>query len=138
MVKPISPPICPYCGGDAVLVTGWTISQDLSNRKYWYCAGDNAYIGAHAKTERPLGTMADPDLREARRAAHVEFDEIWQEKALRETLEPFHARGKGYRWLAEQMQIPVSEANISTMGLEQCAIVIRICRPFAQRLRMRR
>lgn len=141
MVKPVSPPLCPYCGGDAVLVRGDVIYPqrfELHDKRFWYCAGDQAWTGCHGKTERPLGTLADKALRDARQAAHSEFDPLWQRKMEREGTEKFRARAHGYRWLAEQMQLPVSQTHIAMFNLEQCAEVVRVCAPFARRLRMRR
>ena len=138
MVKPVSPPICPYCGGDAKLVTGDVVYPgrfDLSAKRFWYCAGDDAWVGCHGKTERPLGTMADKELRNARQAAHAQFDPLWQEKQRRENMPKFRARGRGYRWLAEQMQMPVRECHIAMMSAEQCARVMTICEPIARRLK---
>lgn len=138
MVKPVSPPICPYCGGDAKLVTGDVVYPDwadLAGKRFWYCAGDAAWCGCHGKTERPLGNLADKSLRDARQAAHAEFDPIWQAAMKRDNLEKFRARGRGYKWLAEQMQIPVRQCHIARMDMEQCARVVAICAPFARRLR---
>lgn len=138
MVKPVSAPICPYCGGDAVLVGGRVIypeRADLWDQRFWYCAGDNAWVGCHEKTEKPLGRLADVWLRQAKQRAHAAFDPIWQAKARRAKINIHHARGKGYRWLAEQMGIPGSEMHIGMLSIEQCEQVVTICSPIAAKLR---
>lgn len=140
MVKPVSAPICPYCGGDAVLVKGDVIypntrDLDIHDRRYWYCAGDGAWVGCHEKTEKPLGRLADVWLRQAKQRAHDVFDPIWKEKARRAKINIHHARGKGYRWLAEQMGIPASEMHIGMLSIEQCEQVVAICAPIAAKLR---
>lgn len=140
MVKPISAPICPYCGGDAVLVRGSVIwpthnDLDLHEKRYWFCAGDRAWVGCHKSTERPLGTLADAQLRKARERAHKAFDPIWQEKARRKNIAPMHARGKGYRWLGEMMKLKPGAMHIGMLDLAQCARVVEICQPVLNRLR---
>jgi|SRR6185312_926919 len=141
MVKPVSPPICPYCGGDAVLVAGSVIygdrrDQDLADKKFWYCAGDAAWIGAQAKTERPLGTMADADLRAAREAAHQHFDWLVRAAARRDNIGYFRAQGHAYKWLREQMQLPASErCDIEFFDAAKCARVVEIFAPFTTKLR---
>ena len=140
MVKPVSPPICPYCGGDAVLVAGSVIygdrrDQDLAEKKFWYCAGDQAWVGCHAKTEKPLGRLADSELRAAKQAAHAVFDPLWQARQRVSGLEKFRARGRGYKWLAEQMGIPTKLCHIGMFDIEQCRRVVEICTPFTRKLR---
>lgn len=138
MVKPVSAPICPYCGGDSVLVTGDVVypnRPDLAGKRFWLCAGDQAWVGVHGKTERPLGTLADAALRKHRQEVHAVFDVIWQAKMVRDGNTEWSARGRGYKWLAEAMQIPPSECHSALFSHDQCALAIAICAPIARRLK---
>ena len=36
------------------------------------------YVGCHNNTRKPLGTMADKELREARMAVHAKIDPLWR------------------------------------------------------------
>jgi len=137
MVKPVSAPICPYCEGGAILVTGDRIypnRPDLAGKRYWFCPGDDAYVGCHGKTERPLGTLADAALRKHRQEVHAVFDPIWKAKMTRDGNTQFSAIGRAYKWLAEAMQIKPSDCHTSLFNHDQCALAIRICAPYARRL----
>ena len=43
----------------------------------YYCKDCDAYVGCHQNTRRPLGTMANKELRELRKKAHAIIDPIW-------------------------------------------------------------
>jgi hypothetical protein len=49
--------------------------------------------------------------------AHIEFDPLWQYGGL--------TRVEAYKWLAEQLGVPVGECHIGQMDVEQCEAVVR-------------
>ena len=75
---------CPYCKRPGVLRPAAYVYGDnnLDPEKYLYvCSGYpscDSYIGAHKKSMRPMGTMADSDLRNKRIEAHRALDAIWK------------------------------------------------------------
>jgi len=72
--------ICPYCGKKAK----WCENKEVYGRNYgksfmcYYCKDCDAYVGCHNNTERPLGTMANKELREWRIKAHKAIDGLWK------------------------------------------------------------
>src|SRR5690606_15428334 len=72
----IEPPTeCPHCSGTVALVN----NAEISGRSYgdwpyaYWCEDCDAYVGLHPKTDLPLGTLATPAMREARKQAKSVF-----------------------------------------------------------------
>lgn len=108
---------CPYCGRSAVLVTGKVIyphRPELQKRKYWLCRNCWAYVGTHknSPTHKPMGRLANAQLRSAKRRAHMVFDPIWRDGDL--------SRQEAYAWLARQMNMPLSQCHIGHFNVQQC------------------
>lgn len=74
-------PSCAECPERGTLVMGTDIyphRPDLHHKKFYRCVC-GAYVGTHAESGLPLGTMAGPLTRMARQNAHAAFDPIWKE-----------------------------------------------------------
>lgn len=132
----MKPPVCPYCGREASLLK--SSAALYAGRDYgpaWVCLRPtcDAWTGCHPGTEKPLGRLANAELRQARQAAHRVFDPLWQAKQ-RQGFTRGQARGRGYRWLAEQMQIDASKCHIAMFDPAQCQRVVEICTPYVERL----
>lgn len=131
--KPHTDVTCPYCGKPAVLVGGDVIyphREDLYSKKFWNCAPCKAYVGCHPVNPthgqdgtRPLGRLADADLRRAKSAAHRVFDPLWQEGH-------FKSRKAAYSWLAGQLHIPVDQCHIGFFNVARCNQVVVLCHSF--------
>lgn len=87
--------------------------------KIYLCRDCNAYVGVHKGTDKPLGRLADKELRYWKKEAHAAFDPIWKNGAM--------YRGKAYLWLAEQMGLRTDETHIGMFDVEQCKKVVSIC-----------
>ena len=46
--------------------------------KCYYCEPCNAYVGCHKNSRKPLGTLANKELRELRIRTHEIFDPLWK------------------------------------------------------------
>lgn len=115
------PTQCPYCGGQVV----FTDSAEIYGKSFgmiYLCRPCNAYVGVRKGTDRALGRLADSELRHWKKAAHAAFDPLWQMSDNKQV-----ARGNAYKWLAEQMQLPSSDAHIGMMDVEQCKRVVELC-----------
>jgi len=79
--KKTVPPACTHCDTPAQLVDGSQVyphRQDLVARLFWRC-GCGAYVGTHKGSDRPLGTPANAQLRDARMKLHNQMvDPLWQ------------------------------------------------------------
>ena len=111
--------ICDYCSHEDM----FTDSAEIYGKSYgmvYLCRGCGAYVGVHKGTDKPLGRLANKELRQYKMAAHSEFDPIWKSHKM--------SRPSAYKWLSKQMQIPTSQAHIGMFNLEECKYVIKICK----------
>ncbi len=103
--------ICPYCGEPAI----WCENKEIYGKNYgkswmcYLCKPCDAYVGCHNNTEKPLGIMANKELRAWRRQAHAAFDPLWKGNKNR-------SRGRTYELLAKELgkQIHIGESDIQT------------------------
>lgn len=119
--------ICDYCNSEAQLVGGDVIyphRPDLHRLRFWQCVPCEAWVGCHKGTVRPLGRLANAELREAKTAAHNAFDPFWK-------FNEFHGqklkRSQAYKWLAERLGIEVEQCHIGMFDVETCKRVVEIC-----------
>lgn len=117
--------ICPYCQHLATLVQGRVLypnRPDLHGRHFWRCEPCDAHVGCHQAGHRqgdgtkPLGRLANADLRVAKRLAHAMFDPLWQSGRMK--------RRDAYSWLADALGIPTSETHIGMFDLQRCRAVV--------------
>lgn len=122
---------CPYCNEPAALVPASTIyphRPDLFAKELYACEPCGAWVGCHPGTQKPLGRLANAQLRKAKMEAHAAFDPLWKAKQKREGCGKGRARGTGYAWLARQLGIPASECHIGMMDVAMCQRVVEICK----------
>lgn len=119
---------CPYCDRPAVLTTGARIyphRPDLFALKFWQCAPCEAWVGCHkvgrgyGDGTRPLGRLANAELRAAKSAAHAAFDPLWMAKGNKG-----EARKRAYRWLAQELRISEANCHIGMFDVAQCRAVV--------------
>jgi CO dehydrogenase/acetyl-CoA synthase beta subunit len=135
-------PKCPYCKAKSILVSGEYIyphRPDLFDKKFYMCIPCEAYVGTHASTGEPLGTLANAYLRKFRNQAHAAFDPVWKEAANKDFLKSNSGKRKdlggfikkhrtaAYARLAELMDIPVENCHIGCFDATQCRRVIDLC-----------
>lgn len=117
--------ICPYCKKPAP----WVPNEEVYGRRYgnsymcYYCKPCDAYVGCHNNTQRALGTMANKELRTARKNAHEVIDPIWKTGAM--------SRGKLYSELAKALghKVHVGESDLDT-----CKKIIAVAPTLTQNL----
>lgn len=104
---------CQYCNQPAALVTGTVIyphRPDLAQKLFYHCLPCEAYVGCHPNTVKPLGVLANAELRMAKCRAHEVFDLIWKEGYM--------PRGKAYTWLGKELNL--TSPHIGEMTVHQC------------------
>jgi len=118
--RPDRPTRCPYCGAPVRYRSADGIYRDNPGgvmlyvcERYPKC---DAYVHTHAGTKVPMGNMADGSLRALRREAHAAFDQLY--------LSGMMSRDDAYRWLADMLQSPQSQAHIGNLGEYYCPKVI--------------
>lgn len=115
---------CPYCGAPAVLREGSYVYGERSKGELLYVCANypkcDAYVGVHRGTKRPLGTLADANLRHKRIRAHKLFDLIWKNGLM--------TRKEAYRWMEYFMDIPKDTGHIANFSEYRCEILMDKCR----------
>ena len=116
----MKPPTCPYCRAKSQLVNGSKIynSNQFNGQLFYACLPCQAWVGCHKGTDKPLGRLANKELRQAKVKAHAAFDPIWRSSGNR--------RG-GYAWLAEQLGIEAKDCHIGMFDVPMCERVVEIC-----------
>ena len=121
---------CPYCTHAATLVNGNRIyphRADLHAKYFWLCAPCRAYVGCHPKGNgdgtKPLGRLANTELREAKKRAHAAFDPIWLNGGGSRS----HRRKESYKRLAKCLDIEYRDCHIGMFDIETCEAVVRAC-----------
>ncbi len=102
--------ICPYCNKEAE----WTENKAIYGKNYgksymcYYCKPCDAYVGCHENSRRPLGIMANRELREYRKRVHSLIDPLWKSKEM--------SRGRVYSILTEFLgyQYHTGESDLET------------------------
>lgn len=128
-MKEPKPPTCLECGNAASLVDGRTVyphRPDLADLPFWLCAC-GAYTGCHFPGKHPKGQPAGAETRRARRAAHAAFDPMWKEAVELDGMSPGRARGKAYKWLADQLGITGKACHIGHMDAKTAWRTAAIC-----------
>lgn len=112
---------CPYCHKEAVFADGRKIyphRPDLHDKKYYLCSPCNAYVGCHPSTDKPLGRLANKELREAKMKAHSIFDPLWKSKTMK--------RSHAYEMLAEKLGITKNQCHIGMFDVDTCKRVVEV------------
>lgn len=109
---------CDYCGQPAQLIDS-AIVYGRSYGLIYFCASCRAWVGVHKGTKKPLGRLANAELREWKKKAHAAFDPIWKQGHMR--------RNDAYAWLSKQMNLPESQTHIGMFDICDCKKVIKIC-----------
>lgn len=111
--------VCQYCGRKAEYVD----SAEVYGRSYgmiYLCRHCNAYVGVYKGTDKPLGILANAELRRWKSAAHAAFDPLWKSGR--------HSRAHAYRTLSSLMGLPPDKTHIGMFDIEQCRQVVSLSR----------
>jgi len=126
-------PICPYCERKSVYADSAEVYNGKSYGMIYLCRPCDAYVGTHKNSKKPLGRLADAELRKWKRKAHNAFDPLWEFKTKR--MAKHIARNNAYRWLAVQLKIDRDACHIGKFDIDMCKKVIAICdRKFSDRV----
>jgi hypothetical protein len=106
---------CQYCGKQATFIN----SSYIYGKSYgmiYYCKDCDAYVGVHKGTDKPLGILANAELRGWKKRAHFYFDRLWKDKIM--------TRKAAYKWLSKQLNKNSSETHIGMFGISDCKRVV--------------
>ncbi len=119
------PQVCPFCNSSVSLV---------DSAKVYHCSYGFIYlcdsfpdcdarVGCHSNSIKPLGTLANRELRQWRSLAHRYFDPLWQSGI-------FTSRQAAYKWLARAMGLPPALTHVAMFNIRQCQRVIAVVKQF--------
>ena len=104
---------CPYCGSTVVYRSADGIYHENKKGTMLYVCSNfpecDAYDRVHAGTNIPVGSLANHELRSLRRTAHHYFDQLH--------LSGYMSKQDAYKWLADLVMAPMSEAHIGHIRL---------------------
>ncbi len=127
------PKICNLCGGKVIYCSNARVyhGRDYGSGYCYYCLDCGAYVGTHKPRPREaMGLLADEPMRKGKKMCHALFDPIWQGQK-----NSHRARENAYRWLAEQMRIPVESCHFGYFDIHQLRQAYRILRQRERDLR---
>ena len=113
------PTECRYCNGPVELVE----NSEIYRRNYgkwpyaYLCRPCNAYVGLHPNTLIPLGSLADGELRRARKTSKELFYAYVKDFAL--------TRSQGYAHLAAAMGIHGKHRHFGMFEQDQCELAVQ-------------
>jgi len=115
--------LCPYCGKEALWVSNEKVYGKRYGKSYmcYYCPTDEAYVGCHNNTRKPLGTMANKELRDWRIKAHAKIDPLWRTGSDKTNRN--YRRKKLYQRLKELFG---HEVHVGESDIEMCKKIIEI------------
>ena len=112
----------------AILHDASYVYKDNALDKYLYvCSGYpecDAYVGVHAGSLRPKGSLANGDLRHKRIETHRLFDAIWKNGIF--------SRKEAYRWMQDTFSLNSSQAHIGQFSDYRCDCLMNECRKVLQ------
>ena len=123
----MKPQVCPFCKSSVSLVD----SARIYGRSYGFiylCDSFphcDARVSCHPGSIKPLGTLADRELRRWRSLAHRHFDPLWKSGI-------FTSRNAAYKWLARAMKLPPALTHVAMFDIQQCQKAIIVVRQFHQ------
>lgn len=113
-------PRCPYCGSHAVLRSADGIYMKNPRESMLYVCKNypvcDAYVRVHPGTTKPMGSLANKQLRNLRMEAHRYFDQIY--------IRGIMSKQDAYHWLSDVLCIPFLDTHIGQMGEYYCSKVI--------------
>jgi len=124
-----TPETCHCCGGEVVVVRNRVIyGRDYGDWPWaYFCNECHAYVGMHPRTAIPLGTLADPTTRNARKICKPVFEKIFKSGLL--------SRSKAYKKLAVEMSIDQKDCHFGMFTAEQCYLAADISLMLLAKLR---
>lgn len=111
---------CPYCGQQATLTRARDLPSSVvgklswtrqNNAYLWHCTRCDAWVMAK-RNLKPMGQLANKELREFRYRLHLKLDKIWQGGKL--------TRKQVYGLLAQKMKMSDKRCHIGNFNMKQC------------------
>lgn len=105
---------CPYCKNPAHLMERSVVDEHNHKGMVWACIPCDAWVPTHANSleNKPMGRLANQELRWAKSQAIEAFTALWKAWEV--------DRRTAYAWLAEQLNISMSDCDFGKFDLARC------------------
>ena len=117
---------CPYCGAPAVCRPASTVygADTIDRKSHLYLCSNwpscDAYVSAHKTDRRPMGTLANGNLRHKRILAHQALEKLQKELHM--------DKWASYVWLQTKLGLDSHHTHIGMFSEQLCDQVISLCR----------
>ena len=121
---------CPSCGQKLTLVTGKKLHPytiEAWKKYFWMCCECLMWVGCHPNSKKPLGTVADYELRQLRIECHDLIDPLWKSRQIE--------RRELYDKLSKFLQLPIEETHIGLFDKKTCKFLLKKKNKFLQSLK---
>lgn len=109
--------VCPYCLVKTINAHDTLVYDKSYGSRVQVCVKCKSYVGCDSKN-KPLGRLANKELRKLKIMAHHHFDKIWRKSYMK--------RSEAYAWLSEELGIPKKFTHIGMFGEKTCIFVIEL------------
>jgi hypothetical protein len=122
--NPDNGPECPYCHRHSTLQPASVVYKNSTHTptgNVWVCMNYptcDSFVGTHKEEpfkDYPLGRLANPELRTARKAVHAVFDLMFKHRHM--------TRSETYKWLQKELSMTPEECHIGEMDIMKCNLV---------------
>lgn len=117
-------PTCQYCHVKANKVTGEEIyphREDLHHKVFFKCPLCDSYVGTHEATGKPLGTLANAELRKLRSEVHALIDPVWQIGGKK--------RSEVYTSLSKFLMVRKHMCHVAMFNADTCRKILKEFKP---------
>lgn len=116
---------CPYCGAEAKLRPASEVygEKTINGDSYLFVCSEypkcDSYVNAHRESHKPMGTLANSNLRNKRIIAHHALSKLWENGTM--------TKSEAYWWLRIKLRLDEKHAHIGLFDENMCDRVIKLC-----------
>lgn len=113
-----------HCGARATLRPASAVHGDRALIEHLFVCSRypkcDSYVGVHRNTLKPMGTLANSELRIKRIAAHKAFNTLWESGLMK--------KWQAYKWMAAKFALNSKQAHIAMFSEYMCDELISTCK----------
>ncbi len=124
---------CPYCGAQATIRPSSVVHKEkaIPNISLYVCSrypSCDSYVGVHKHNNKPMGTLANGQLRHKRIMAHKAFNTLWGTGKMK--------KWQAYKWMQAKFNLSEEQAHIGLFSKYMCDELIKECEKVAVNMKI--